>query len=326
LPANLHYDVWRGDFDLVDPARNPLDEKLSALCRAFAKGDMADRLRVRDSASVDDFYTLLAFARRSGVTAMRDRRPEHIVDGFTAIAMIERSRIDFRDALMALSLLNHAGGVVDANPEGLLADAAALAEPTMSELILGFRRQSQDYKDIRKSWGYTVIETEAGPGFIGWGFRSYEPTYPLDQIALTLAGLAKRDKYGSATITLASDLPAVWLSNVDNKALRCALTSVRAVATVRADLRPQESSDYKSQFLVIFLAELNDETSAQSLLRLAEEKETQPNSFAMVGVNLGRLFCLVIGRSFTAGKAAFEDQSSIRRFSAPIAEAVKSLT
>jgi hypothetical protein len=323
LLANLHYDVWGGDFDLIDPAKNPLDEELSTLCRTFAKGDLTSRSRLRDSASMDDFYTLLAFSRRSAVFAMRDGRTEHVVDGLTAITMIERTRIDFRDALMALSLLNHAGGVTGANLDDLFVDAAALAEPKMSELILGFRKQSQDYKDIRKSWGYTVIETEAGAGFVGWGFRSYQPTYPLDLIALALAELVKRDKYGPAKVTLASDVPAVWLSHVDDDALKQALKSVRAPITIDADLRPQESPDHKHQLFVIFLAELNDESSARSLLALYEEKQARPNDFAMVGVQEGRLFCLAIGRSFTEGKASFENQASMRRFATPIAEVLK---
>jgi hypothetical protein len=325
LPANLSYDLWRGDFDLVDPAKNPLDEELSILCRAFAKGDLTSRSRFRDSANMDDFYTLLAFSRRSAVFAMRDRITEHVVDGLTAIALIERSRIDFRDALLALSLLSHAGQSIKANVDDLFVEATSLAEPKMSELILGFRKQSQDYQDIRKSWGYTVIATEAGPGFVGWEFRSYQPTYPLDQVALTLAQLVKLDKYGPATVTLASELPAIWLTSVEDNALKRALTSVGAAVTIRADLRPEQSPDYKHQILLIFLAELNDESSAQSLVKLTQEKQTRPNNFAMIGVKEDRLFCLVIGRSFTAGTASFENQASIRRFSTPIAEVLKRL-
>lgn len=326
MPANLRYNAWLGDLDLSDPERSPLDDELITLCQSFTGSDPTSRSQFRDSASMDDFYTLLAFGRRSAVFAMRDRETERIVDGFTAIAMIERRRIDSRDALAALSLLNYSGGVVGANMNDLFGKAASLAEPKMSELILGFQEQSEEYRDIRKSWGYAMVETKAGRGFVGSSFNSYQPTYPLDQAALELAQLVKRDRYGPASITLASNLPAVWLSSIDDNELKRALTSVRGVVTIRTDLRPQESPDYKHQALMIFLAELDDETSARSLLRMSQEKQTRPNDFAIAGIQEGRLFCLVVGRSTMVGQASHENQSSIQRFSGVIAEVLKRLT
>lgn len=323
LPANLHYDSWLGDLDLSDPARRPLDDELSALCRRFAMSDLTSRSQLRDSASMDDFYTLLSFSRRSAVFAMRDRKTEHIIDGLMAVAMIDQNRIDFRDALQALSLLHHAARVIGANVDELFGKAASVAEPGMSELILAFLKRSEDQRDIRKSWGATVVETKGGPGFVGWGFQSYRPTYPLDQIGLALAQLVKRDKYGRASVTLANDLPAVWLSSVDDDALKRALTSIRGAATVNADLRPQESLDYQHQSLTIFLAELDDESAAESLFRLSQEKQTLPKNFAMVGAKEGRLFCLAVERSIMAGKPAFESRASMQRFSTGIAEVLK---
>lgn len=323
LPTNLHYDSSRGDLDLSDPQKHPLDDELSTLCHRFAASDPAGRSRLRGSASMDDFYTLLSFSRRSAVFAMRERKTEHVVDGLTAVAMIEHGRIDFRDALGALSLLHHATRAVGADVDDLFGKASSLAEPKMSELIQGFLKRPADQRDIQKSWGYTVVETKAGPGFVGWGFESYQPSYRLDQIGLALAQLAKRDKYQPATVTLASGFPAVWLSSVDDPALKHALISIRGALTVNAALRPQESPDYKSQALMIFLAELDNETAAGTLLRLSQEKQARPKDFAMAAVQQDRLFCLAVARSIMAGKPSFESQASIQRFSTGIAAALK---
>jgi hypothetical protein len=323
LPTNLHYDGSLGDLDLSDPEKHPLDDELSTLCHRFAASDPAGRSRLRGSTSMDDFYTLLSFSRRSAVFAMRDRKIEHVVDGLTAVAIIEQSRIDFRDALGALSLLYHAARVIGADVDGLFGKASSLAEPKMSELIQGFLKRSEDQRDIQKSWGYTVVETKAGPGFVGWGFESYQPSYRLDQIGLALAQLLKRDKYQPVTVTLASDLPAVWLSSVDDTTLKRALTTIRGAVTINADLRPQEFPDYKHQALMIFLAELDNETTAGTLLRLSREKEARLKNFAMVAVNQDRLFCLAVARSIMAGKPSFETQASMQRFSAGIAAALK---
>jgi hypothetical protein len=325
LPTNLHYDSSLGDLDLSDPSKHPLDDELSALCHHFAASDPGDRSRLRDSASMGDFYTLLSFSRRSAVFAMRDRKTEHIIDGLTAVAMIEKSRIDFRDALGALSLLHHAARAIGVDVDGPFGKASSLAEPRMSELIRGFLKRPEGQRDIRKSWGYAVVETKAGPGFVGWGFKSYRTSYPLDQIGLALPQLVKQDKYQPATVTLASDLPAVWLSSVDDNTLKHALTSIRGVVTIHADLRPQESPDYKHQVLIMFLAELDNETAAETLLKLSREKETRTNSFAMVALSQGRLFCVAVARSIMGGKPPSETRASMQRFSAGIAAVLQDL-
>jgi len=212
LPGQ-HYDRWLGDLDLSNPVKRPLDDELSSLCRRYAASDPSGRSRIRGSAGMDDFYTLISFSQRSAVFAMRDRGTEHIVDGLTAMAMIEQDRIDCRDALGTLSLLHHAARAIRLNTVELFGKAAALAEKKMSELILGFLKRSEDGRDIKKSWGYTVVETKAGPGFLGWGIESYQPTYPLDQIGLALAQIMRLDKYEPTSVTLATDLPALWLSS-----------------------------------------------------------------------------------------------------------------
>ena len=178
LPPNLKFDSWRGHLDLVDPPRHPLDDELKALCDRFSGSDATERARLRDAASLDDFYTLLGFSNRSAVFAMRDGNAEHVVAGLTAIAMIEQARIDFRDPLHALSFLHHAGRRIGANVDDLMDTARACAEPKMAELILGFQKRSEDQRDIRKSWGHTMVETPAGPGFIHSGFEEYQPSYP----------------------------------------------------------------------------------------------------------------------------------------------------
>ena len=324
LPAQPKYDRWRGDFDITDPVKRPLDDKLAALCRRFATMGATGRSRLRLAASTDDFYSLWAFSRRSAVFAMRDLLPVHIVDGLTCIAMMEPDRIDARDVLGALSLLYFVGNEIGASSDDLFRRAAALAEPNTSELILGFLKRPEEEKSISKAWGYTVIKTKGGPGIVHWGFEPYHPTYSLDAISLALAQLLKQDKYQPGSITLADTLAPIWLSSVDDSALKRALASVRAVATIGGDLRPQESPDYQHQSMTIFVVELNDETEAGLLLQLARAKQTRVNQFALVAAKEGRMFCLAVARSFVAGVASFETQASVQRFSSGIAEILKS--
>jgi hypothetical protein len=317
LPANLHYDF--DDVDLSDPPEHSLDVELRAICQRFASSDPAGRAKLRDSASMDDFYTLLSFSRRAAVFAMRQRNTERVIDGLTALAMIETKRIDFRDASVALSLLHHSGRAIGSGIDDFIEKAAALAEPEMTELMQRFLRRTEDQRGIRELSGYTAIETKAGPGFVRWNLEPYQPSLPLDQIGLALARLVQRDKYQAATVTLATSLPSFWLSSVDDRTLKRALATVRGAVSISASLRPQESRDSEFQHLVIFLAEMESESEADALLDLSRKKQVRANSFVLIGVGQGPLFCLVVARSFKAGKPSFESQASIERFAPGIA-------
>jgi hypothetical protein len=323
LPTDLNYGAFPGEFSIADPKISPLDNQLADLCHRFAGSGLTGRSQLRHSASMDDFYTLLLFGKRSAVFAMRTRDKKHVVDGLTAVAMIEQDRIDFQDALSTLSLLHHAIKAIGANPADLFLESASLAEPKMSKLILGFLKGSEDYKDIQKSWGYTVVETKGGPGFLGWSTEPYQPTYPMDQIAFALASYLEKDQNQPTSITLASNLPAVWLSSADNRCLNEALKSVRAAVTVDCGLRFQKSNGLAHQTLMIFLVEVSDEAAAGSLLRMSGEKRSRPADHVMVGVKVDRLFCLAVQRSFVAGEPPFETTSTIERLSKGISAVLK---
>ncbi len=227
---------------------------------------------------------------------MRDRSTEHIRDGLTAIAMIERDRSDFREALLALAFLNYAARSIGADADDLLRGATSFAGPSMAELIRGFLKRSEDERHLH-SWGHTVVQTEAGPGLAGWGSRPYRSTLPLDQAGLAIARLLKQDKYDHKRVTLASELPAVWLSRVDGEAPQHKRSSIRAAVTIHADLRPQEGPGFQNQVMTTFLVEADDEATAAALFKSARDKQAQSNDLAIVAVQECRLFCLVVLRT-----------------------------
>src|SRR6185503_8830913 len=110
------------------------------------------RSAIRIAISMDEFYTLLTFSQRASVFAIREENPEWIVIGLSAIAMIEKERTDYRDILVALSLLYHSATRIGENPDQLLRSAAVLSEAGVSELIVGFVERPQQEKDLRSSW------------------------------------------------------------------------------------------------------------------------------------------------------------------------------
>lgn len=322
LPAGLRYDPSFGELDMGNPVRDRTDDELTAFCDRYAASNPRGRSQLRDDASLDDFYTLLSFSQRAAVFAMRKRGVSPIADGLAAIAAVEPHRIDYRDALVALSLLHHAARVVGANPRALFGKAASLAGAEMSQLILGFLKRSEHERDIQESWGYTAVETGRGPAFLQWGSELYQPTRPLHPLGLAVAELMKRDQYQPTSLTLASDLPAVWLGAVDDDLLKWARGLVRGVGTIEGRLRAQKSQDSRHQTLTIFLTESTDEAAA-SLLRLCEEKRKRPTDFVLAGAKEGPIFSLAVERSFVDGETPVESDADMQRFSKGMAELMR---
>jgi hypothetical protein len=310
----MRYDRWAGDYSLADPVPRPADGALRAVCRRFAAARAKDRAEQTAASSTEDFYTLLQFAQRCAVFAIRERRLDFVVDGLTAVAMLDPRRLDDRDPSSApLGLLAYAARTIGADPEPLFAAAAELARPDMREIIVRVvQRPGRNLRD----WCYAVVETAAGQGFVDVSVSKYDPTLPLADIALALANEIGRDTYERGTVAIASNMPRVWLEHVDDAALSRALRTVRGVASFHAGLRPgvPTDGDHESRGMIVFLAELADASSAAALLRIAEAKSAIPSDVALLGAGAGRLFCLIVARSFVQGVPGVETSQSLRRF------------
>jgi hypothetical protein len=315
------YDHWRGDTRLIRPVPLPLDSAIAELCKRFATADERTREGLRSAISMDEFYTLLAFAKRAAVFAIRGRDAGWVEVGMTAIALVECNRVDYRDILMALSLLHHAAGRAGMDTAKVFRDAASRSEPDVARLIIEFIGRSDKDRDIRSAWGYEEIETDVGIGFIGWGFHKYEPTYDLKAIALAIADFLATDKYLPSSVEVATELPRVWIESGDRAALDQTMKSIRASASVTGSLRPEECPDHHYQQFTVFLTELANESDSQRLLEIAGQKH--PTDYCMIPLAVGRLFCLIVARSFVQGIEAFETGHTLTRFAQPITDILR---
>jgi hypothetical protein len=319
------YDVRPEELGLIRPKPNAYEAALAEVCRRYARADAQTRARTRRALKEEDLSMLIGFGERAAVFGLRERSAERIADGLTALAMIEEERVDFRDALVALSLLNYSAVKIGADASKLLRDAAALAEPETAKLILEFNGRTPEQKDLRAAWGYEEVETEAGVGFISREIEKYEPTYDLKKVAVGVADLLLADKYLPTSVEIAADPPRVWLESGDNTRLERAMSSARAGAYVSAELRPFETR----HTFAVFILELADESSAQTLLKLsnelapARERVNWPLGYSMLGVAEGRLFCLVVARPFAEGAKPVESRESMGRFREGLAEILR---
>jgi len=318
------YDRQGDELGLLRPREAPLDSALAELTREFAKANERTRATIRDSISMEEFYTLLAFSQRAAVFALRERSIGRVTNGLTAIAMIEAERVDWRDILVALSLLNHAAERIGSDADRLLREAGRLSEPEVARLIDGFIARSPKEKGLRESWGYDEVEIDGQVGLIGWGFRAYQPTRDLAKAAVDIADFIAKDKYIPFSVEIATELPAVWLTTRDNAALQKALKAVRAGATVSARLRSEEHPHADSQMFSVFLVETADEAAAGTLLKVSQK--IKPEGVAMLGVAEKNLFCLLVARPWVAGVESFEKADTLSRFAHGLAGILRSHT
>ncbi|MET0646312.1 MAG: hypothetical protein ABW208_06795 [Pyrinomonadaceae bacterium] len=317
MPAG-EYKFSREELGLINPKPNEFDAALADLSRRYAQSDAPERARWRRSISMDEFYTLLEFAKRVAVFGLRERSAARLADGLSAVAMVEQERVDYRDILVTLSLLHHSAARIGESPGKLFADAAALAEPGTAKLIRDFLKRPAKEKDLRASWGYDEVETEGGGGFIGWGFEKYEPTYDLKKVAVDVARLVANDKYENVSASVADEMARHWLETDDNAALDRALRSARAGATVHASHRGGAQTGMPTQVLMVFLVEASSEADARALLEIAGRKKSPDDG--VLALAEGRLFCLLVARAGFMSSKNEETNESVRRFSAGLAE------
>lgn len=310
---DTEYDFWRGDLSLIAPTASSLDDEIRRVCNQYALCDTDERSKIRHSISMDQFYTLINFAKRAAVFGVREAKADLVAEGLTAIAMIEQERIDFRDILWCLGLLYHAANKAGGNADEMFRAAAALAEPEVAEYFVNFLEQTPEYRNLRTSWGYDEVQTDDGVGFIGWGFNKYNPTIDLKSTIIDISEFVASDSYQPSQIEVATELPDVWLGSRDNATSRRILSSICAGASVSASLRPDKHADHDSQQFTVFLVETANESNAQALYHLAQANKS-PNH-CKLALARSRLFCLVVARSFVDGVDAYETNESLTRFS-----------
>lgn len=315
------YESNDEELELVNPKPNDFDAALTELCRRYARSDPATRRLMRRSIDADDLYVLWNFAKRAAVFGFRERSVQRLTDGLTAIALIERERVDFRDLYGPLGLLHYVAVQTGAPHQKLFGDAAALAEPGTADIIRAGLRWSAKDANPRSS-GFEQVETESGVGFLFWFHpEKYAPTYDLKSAVVDVARLlAAEGKYGTVGPWAGIDFTGHLLVADDYECKRV-LASVRAAAKADTFLAPGLLPEGSLYQLEVYLVEMADEQSARTLLDIAQRKE--PSGYHTLALRGGRLVCLVAAGYMVGEGEHFETPESLRRFEKGLAEILR---
>jgi hypothetical protein len=315
---NIKYDFWKGDLDLISPNVTAVDQDISGFLATFAAGSDSTQGDIRSRIKMEEFYQLLTFGRRMAVFSLRSGDMEQLKTGLIAIGVIDSKRVDYRDVLIGLALLYHSAQRNGLNAERLFKDAASLATPDTARLIDGFLSGPPEKRDVRRSWGYEEVGTGAAIGFIGWGLQPYQPTYDLKNIAIDVAKLVAADRYYPGTLQVATNLPAAWFgvqTAAQQECLDAALRSITGAATVHGKLRAEHHLRSDVQSLIVFIVECLDVDHCAVLQSLSNLGSPRCSS---LGASNGRLFFLVVARSFMAGIESYETPQMLDRFREPL--------
>ena len=326
----------RGDHNLLRVPPAPFDDALTAYLRRAAAGGANVVGQLRDALGAGEFDTLLSFGNRAAVRAMRERDVAIVRDGLVAVAIMDPSRIDSRDAGLSLSLLQHAARRIDADARALFADASTLASPSMATLMTeSVTPEAMAVPLNRRTW-LAEQPTPWGPGFISRGTSRYEPLLPLEEIAGDVATMLDADAY-QPDIELAQYFPSIWLSDgvmrtlgreiagalglVKPLPVSAALAAIRATVVVRGEVREdtvRDDATRSAQSLWVWITEVADDDAARTL-QAASERPTV-RGVHRVGVQHGRVFALIVATSSVGGMPVWETGDRLRRFEAPLRE------
>ena len=299
------YDEERGDYDLLAVSERPLDKELQGLVRAFKGWTPEKRAEARSGISMHEQYTLIHFAKRCSVLALKEKLTARSEDGLLALAMIDERRIDPRDAAWAVGFLAHSIDGTGADRPRLVAEAAALATPGMAKILFGAGEVSR-----LSEWGYTQIQTENGDvGLIRSGSRQYRPTIDMAGLALRLAASLRRGRY-IADPELATEVPAIWFQKSHRSSAEQLLKNALAVISVDGTLRHEYTDKPLAQQFIQWVVEMPSADEARTLVEYVGRDARLGGRF-MIGVASGRLFSLLVAGSAMDGVDPFETPESL---------------
>jgi hypothetical protein len=305
----------RGEHDLLRFKESDTDATIAAVARRFEEDPEREQLR---SAMTDrDFYTLMSFASRSAVSALKTGNFEVARQGFTALAMIDSDRVDFRDLLVSASIARYVMGRVEKAGEanGAVTRAVDLADPVTARHLRRFRKFKD--RDLEKDWRMTEVQTPDLIGLVSIGGRRLTGNHDLVGASLRLMDLVDEDKYSADGPQVGEDVSPNWFPRNSAKEIERLLARARGIVSFHGRLRREHAGPDATPFDHMFLAFVIETANAKDAKRFEQLWAAATRTFATLVVRHERLLMLVIARSVVHGKPPIETDQTLARFADP---------
>lgn len=289
-------------------ANSSVDRDIENNVARFASLNGDERNAVRASLALDDFYTLLTFARRCALSSLRSGDASKIKSALSAMAMIELARIDWRDLLVTSRLVRHVGQRLRAPIADLLNRATQMAEPQTAEVLL---RDRTTQIDLAESCGYRAVSTSEGVALFSTGYKRFSPKANLIEIAFAGAVALENHGYEISEVEVATDVPLTWLNSRDGSAIDRMAKKFSGCVSIRGVPRVDPEPGSSGQSLLVFLAEAASEKDAREVAFAAESSSIALRT--QIGFASGQLCVVIIQWSWMADSPPLEDARSLER-------------
>jgi hypothetical protein len=300
--AGMAYSHEHGEFDLTTLVPSRLDSQIAELVEKWKQSGEVQRERLRRALTLDDNYTIIQFAKRQAVRSLSEPGTELCEQGLIALAMLDESRIDPRDASCAAGLLNHTASRL--RSPGVFDRATGFATPGMAALMCSAMGSTL------QDWGYREWPSRSGVGFIRSSGARYEPTIDLVAVAQRIANEVLSERYVIGDVEVATEVPAVWFAKERRESAARILGRSPGIVGNHGSLRTSVAPPI-GQMLVIWVAELPSSAEGAQLVADVGDGDTLDGRF-VVGTTAGRLFVLLVAGSCQQGVEPFESAATVK--------------
>lgn len=316
-PSPLAGVAYEPNLSLLHFTQVPADEVLDEFVARFAASGEEDRARLRADLPQGDLYTVLSYAQRSAVRALRSGDGEVARRGVAALAAVDIDRVDWRDLAWKAGLLSYALGKITGDAAGAFQAAASLAEGSTAAFLT---RQAGQPQASLSDWGFREIRTSDGVGLIEQEGAPYRPVSDLARLAEAVKAGMDDSSWQLSGPVIGSDLPAVWLRAGKPRKVANALGSLTGCARLRGTFADRNRPGAGAQHMAIFLAETVKPAAAGIIAKSAGPGPD--GSFTAVSAAAGTLCAVLIARSWIKGTPAIETQASLERFRPVLVDAL----
>lgn len=271
------------------------DEAISTFLAGVLPIGRQPRLTDRDQT------TLMLYAQRCALAAVRSRDGEPVVRAFEALALVKPDRVDEDRLLSIATLVAHAGTHLSDRQRLAIAPAVLRADPDVAETLTS-------EVDLADDAGYRELDTPAGLVLVEDEGARFEPEADLVAVAYAVAQLLESDGYEGEAVGIGQTLHPAWLDKAANPEAAAATGRLTGCVHVHA-VRGLDD-------VGVYLAEALTDPDAEAIGSAADQVDSSRHP--QIGVWAARQFAFLYAGTLDPSAPPREDRSTLDRFRAPL--------
>lgn len=300
LPLGVRYDSRA--HDLARYQEDPLDDVLADFVAHMALIDTGPRMQTIANLDEESDYALMAFAKRRALKALRDNAPSLAESAVSALTLVDRSHVDFRDLSVDFPLL--VARMLGLDAEGLARHSAELSVMPTAEVFLSALPRISEL--ALSDCMYVEVHSHYGLGLMENWTKDYDSSSGVAELVIRVADEVDAEgAYWTSRFKI-DELPGVWFSQESGA------EDVPTVGSASLHANHETTAQSLSHGLLVFLAAMPTEPSAQRWASAANTSSTKDRP--RIAIHSGARLALIIGGSATVGEVPLETQDSLGRF------------